>query len=152
MKNHLIAFILLSKSLANADDSETNKEMIKTLFHHNEPWVKIRLVHLKLNNRKRVICFQIEINEIEIIFRSFECWISRSFECWISSNGSSKVTRQHLCNPWIKNKFLVQNYWIKIQNLGKVTLWKAISSSVSSLLLPKRDGILEWFNCKGRSI
>ena len=37
MKNHLIAFILLSKSLASADDSETDKEMIQTLFHHNEP-------------------------------------------------------------------------------------------------------------------
>ena len=37
MKNHLIAFILLSKSLANADDSVTDKQMIKKLFHHNEP-------------------------------------------------------------------------------------------------------------------
>ena len=37
MKNHLIAFILLSKSLANADDSTADEEMIKTLFHHNQP-------------------------------------------------------------------------------------------------------------------
>ena len=49
MKNHLIAFILLSKSLASAEDSETGPsnhdsetdknepEMIKTLFHHTEP-------------------------------------------------------------------------------------------------------------------
>ena len=34
MKNHLIAFIILAQSLA---DSETDKEMINTLFHHDQP-------------------------------------------------------------------------------------------------------------------
>ena len=56
MKNHLIAFILLSKSLANADDSTADEEMIKTLFHHNQPWVKIHFVHLSwtIENAKSV--------------------------------------------------------------------------------------------------
>ena len=36
MKYHLIAFIILVQSLANAD-SEADKEMINTLFHHNQP-------------------------------------------------------------------------------------------------------------------
>lgn len=36
MKYRLIAFIILAQSLANAD-SETDKEMINTLFHHDQP-------------------------------------------------------------------------------------------------------------------
>ena len=36
MKYRLIAFIILAQSLAKAD-SETDKEMINTLFHHNQP-------------------------------------------------------------------------------------------------------------------
>ena len=94
MKYRLIAFIILAQSLANAD-SETDKEMINTLFHHDQPWVKngwnitLKDFNFKTFNFKNWTeiqnFFQIEIDKIEIIGRSFKCGIS-SYESRKVSN------------------------------------------------------------------